>query len=161
MMDGTSSDDSTLARMIKRSAGLLALVLFPSVAIATGEAPPEHVFGIYANRVNLCFPHSGCEGETLNYVLVAPRANRGVGVRIELAFAAGHTCQFDQNGEWVHDRVVVRMFDQHQDEKECRLELLFKGENVVLNDIGDHCRISTCGARGGYTGMELPKRGAF
>lgn len=147
--------------MVKRIAWLAALTLFPNVAPGTPETPPEQIFGIYADRVEVCLSNSGCQGQTLNYVLVAPRPNRGVGVQIGLAFSAGHSCELEQNGEWESDRIVVRMFYQDQGEKECRLELFFKGNNIILNDVGDRCRLFTCGARGSYTGMELPRRGSF
>jgi hypothetical protein len=140
---------------------VLSLLALPFFAYATPEVPPGGIFGIYAERVELCFPDSGCEGETLNYVLVAPRANHGVGVRIELVFGAGHRCTFEENGEWRKDRVVATMFYQHGGEKECRLELTFDNKNVRLHDVDDRCRIPTCGARGGYTGVQLPKKGAF
>jgi hypothetical protein len=147
--------------MVKRIAWLAALILLPDVARSAPETPPEQIFGIYANRVEVCPSSIGCEGQTLNYVLVAPRPNRRVGVQIGLVFSAGHSCGLDENGEWDRDRVVVRMFYQDQGEKECRLELFFKGNNVILNDVGDRCRVSTCGTRGSYTGMELPRKGSF
>jgi hypothetical protein len=54
------------------------------------------------------------------------------------------------------DHVQVRRFDADA----CEMQLRFKGGRVILSDDG-RCREKTCGARGSYDGITLPKRGSL
>jgi hypothetical protein len=150
-----------------RTLTILLILAFCAAARAAPEVPPNDIYGIYAERVQLCFSSANsptgteCEGETLNHVLVAPLPTNGVRVEVSLVFLSGHFCVLREGGEWRKDRVVVTMFYQDHGERKCELELYFTKKGVRLNDVEDKCRITTCGARGGYTGVQLPKKGSF
>src|SRR4051812_12140148 len=114
-------------------------------------------------RVPVCFNASpgaktefDCEGETANWVLVVPTAGDGIFVQVRLLFHNGHTCEFEENGVWAIDHVQLRRFDAES----CEMQLRFKAGRVILSDDG-RCREKTCGARGSYDGITLPKRGSL
>jgi hypothetical protein len=129
----------------------------------TALKPPSSIFGVYGQRVSVCFnasPESknqfDCEGETANWVLVVPTANFGVWVEVNLLFHNGHICTFQENGQWMGNHVLLTRFDAQA----CELRLRFKNGKVILSDDG-RCREQTCGARGSYDGVSLPKRGSL
>jgi hypothetical protein len=143
---------------------LLFAAFLPLMAAAqVAPKPPASIFGIYSQRVPVCFvsgpdskgPYS-CEGETANWALVVPTANNGVWVEINLLFHNGHTCEFRENGQWQGDHVLLKRYDAQA----CELRLRFKSGKVLLSDDG-RCREKTCGARGSYDGISLPKRGSL
>jgi hypothetical protein len=142
---------------------LLLVALSAFDASAQSTTPPASIFGLYSERVPVCFntlkdskPAIECEGQTANWLLVVPTANDGVWVEVNLLFHHGHTCQFQGNGEWKGDHVLV----EKHDTEACELRVHFKSGKAMLSDDG-RCRAISCGARGGYDGMSLPKRGAM
>jgi hypothetical protein len=131
--------------------------------MAQQQKPPTHIFGLYSKRVPVCFnapvgsvEKFECEGETANWILVVPAAGKGVLVQINLLFHNGHTCEFSGNGIWAADHVLV----EKHDAEACKMKVYFKGGRARLS-ADDQCRLTTCGARGGYGGIELPKRGSM
>lgn len=140
---------------------LVTLSVLP--AQAQTAKPPSHVFGLYSQRVPVCFNAGAdskrkfeCEGETANWMLVVPTANDGVWVEVNLLFHNGHTCEFQGNGEWRGNHVLVQKYDAEA----CELRVSFKGGKAILSDDG-RCRATSCGARGSLDGMTLPKRGSM
>lgn len=143
----------------------IAFGAFCAQATAQVERPPGHIFGLYSKRTPVCFnasterAHAGydCEGETANWLLVVPAANNGIWVQMNLLFHNGHTCELRGNGAWTKSHVLVRL-----DEPEgCELRVHFRRGRAVLSDEGGKCRMGTCGARGSYDGIKLPKRGSM
>lgn len=141
----------------------LFLVLIHTVAFAQESKPPKSIFGLYSERVPVCFNASSeskqkfdCEGETANWVLVVPAANDGVWIQVNLLFHNGHTCNFEGNGDWKKDHVLVQKYDGEA----CELNITFKKGKATLSEDG-RCRAYSCGARGLYDGISLPKKGSM
>lgn len=139
---------------------LLAGIAFP--AFAGGGSAPPGIFGLYGERVPVCLVEplskSGmrCIGETANWVLVSPVPGHKIEVNVNLTFFNAHVCEFRGVGEWVRDHVFIK--DESYGEAPCEMKLYFKARKVRLSD-NYSCKPYTCGVRGGYEGVTLPRRG--
>lgn len=148
---------------MSRALLILIVAVLATPASAQTAKPPSRIFGLYSERVSVCFNASAdskrkyeCEGETANWVLVVPTANNGVWVEVNLLFHNGHTCEFQSNGNWKDDHVLLQKYDSEA----CELKVFFKNNKAVLSDDG-RCRAMSCGARGQYDGMSFSKRGSM
>lgn len=95
-------------------------------------------------------------GHSADWVHVVPTANDGVWVEVSLLFHNGHTCQLQGDGEWKSNHVLIQKYDAEA----CDLKIHFRAGKAVLSDDG-RCRAMSCGARGAYDGIALPKRGSL
>ena len=149
---------------------LLVLTLFTASTISSSQASksPKHIFGLYGERVPLCFNGQfengkfkyDCEGEVANTLLVLPTATTsdgGAWVDINLHFHSGHGCSIQGHGKWVGDHLKV---EPRLDADTCELQIHFKKGKAILSEDG-RCRSMSCGSRGGYNGISLLKRGSI
>lgn len=145
-----------------RLSSLLLASLVSLPVVAQGTKPPPNIFGLYSERVAVCFVVPGtdktkCEGDTANWILIAPLSNSHAHVQVNLTFFNGHSCEFQGFGKWDKGHISANPADP---DVECRLKVRFKGNKAILSDDGQ-CKAHSCGLRGGFDGIELPKRGSM
>jgi hypothetical protein len=115
---------------------------------AAGQAPnrpAQTIFGVYGQ------PQSGRDS-----VRITEKANGQIGVNLKLYYANGHTCQLNQDGQWVEDHVAV-VADGIDATRPCRLNFFFEKGRVLLKDDGFQCASVYCGTRGKLDNVSLQK----
>jgi hypothetical protein len=107
--------------------------------------PLKSIFGIYGQ------PAAGRDS-----IQVTEKANGKVGVNLKLYYADGHTCRLNKDGEWHEDHVAV-VADGIDRNRQCKLNVFFDKDHVLLKDEGLQCAPVYCGTRGTLDSVSLPK----
>lgn len=138
-----------MARCLLLTAFLLAT--FPGAALAADSSVDiGKIEGVY-RRSFRNGDVSGAKFTSTDILEIVPFGKGSAYFRAELHFFNGHVCEASGIVESEKGALVYRD-DSRGPEEPCVLRLVPGRGRIRFEDVDDHCRKETCGARGGYDG---------
>ena len=144
-------------RSLIASRRIKALALLPFLLAATKSTldPSEALAGRYYRQ----FPNGNVDGDKYtgeDIVEIVPVASGAAYVRIQLDFFNGHQCNIYGIARSENDALVYRDPSPTYDGRPCALTVKRAGRSLSIDDEEGTCHYSHCGARGSFSGVELP-----
>ena len=141
----------------------IATLRLANRALFAQQKVPSGIAGRYAEMQEVCFPseedasENDCEGEVENFIDITRQRGNALAVDSEIYFYAGHLCMIEKApAEWVGGELRVALLEE-SGAPACVLLMRFREGGVVMSDPLGRCKDASCGARGSFDAIGLPK----